>query len=60
MSWWKSKKCKLCYKKIPKLKEAAKIELTSDEGPHVIEICSECEEFWELSEEILNRDSEAL
>lgn len=56
MSWWKSRKCKLCRKKMPKSYDAAKMEINSDEGPFTIEICDECEEFWDLSEEILNRD----
>lgn len=56
MSWWKNKKCKLCKKKLPKVKDSAKMQLETADGTHTIEICDECEEFWNLSEEILNRD----
>lgn len=60
MSWWKSPKCPVCKKRLKKGQPLHELQLQTAEGPHSLEICGECANFFDKSADAIinNRKSQ--
>ena len=56
MAWWKNPKCPVCRKKLKRGQPLHELQLETAEGPHTLEICGDCANFFDKSADAIKNN----